>query len=109
MGDEERWLALRLLQNIRYFTLSSMQSWCQALHTRLRGEVEVSEASFISLGGPAKSGEVIARYYYSANGIDDSRFVRERDLPALLGRGRTFVLLDDFIGTGRQMTRLGPG
>jgi hypothetical protein len=104
--DEERSLALRVLLHIRYYDLNRMRRWCKALYSRL-GIILGSPASnaiFVTFGGPAKSGEVIARYYYSVNNVHPKRFVTDRDL-IRPRRDGVYVILDDFISSGRQMVR----
>jgi hypothetical protein len=63
-----------------------------------------NRAVFITFGGPAKSGAAIARYYYAASGVDAQRFRSDRELGSISSNG-AFVLLDDFIGSGSQITR----
>ena len=105
-ADDERRLALKLLKSVRYFDLQATRQWCGALHGRLGRELGEAfyRALFITFGGPAKSGAAVARYYYAATGVDAKRFRSEREVGSTSCKG-TYILLDDFIGSGSQITK----
>ena len=80
-GDEERKFALRLLFNMRYIDLKAMGRLCEALHRHLWDALrqEIYQAIFVNLGGNAKNGAQISRYYKNANNIPDDRFLSDKE------------------------------
>lgn len=109
---EERTLAIKLLFHIHYYDLTQTRILCEQLHQRLGRTVGRNidrrrQVVYVTFGGPAKSGETIARYYRSANHIPADKFISAERLlhdqqPA---SNKTYVILDDFIGSGTQMTK----
>ncbi len=104
--ERERSFALNLLIHIRHYDLNRMRRWCKSLHNRLNVLLGagIDRTQFMVAGGPTKSGEVIARYYSSANNLHPSRFAYRQDLGEPR-RNYNYVLLDDFIGSGHQIIR----
>jgi len=63
--------------------------------------------SFVSVGHPAKSGDLIGYFFRKNNHIPSDQFVRFEDIPWLACRTeQVLVFLDDFSGSGRQAERL---
>lgn len=116
---EERVLAIRLLFHIHYYDLTQTRILCEQLHQRLGRTVgrkidRRRQVVYVTFGGPAKSGETIARYYRSANHIPADKFISAEQLlrssPSSVrlqqpARNKTYVILDDFIGSGTQMSK----
>lgn len=108
---------LKLLECVQYFDQGRVRSSLKQVHQMVRteladlGTIGFKDVHFVGLGGPAESGESIARHYRFASQLGAGRFKLDRDLPKLQYEAdsrdatMTLVFLDDFIGSGLQATR----
>lgn len=108
-GDGERLLALRLLEQVRLFTLSDVRQALQALHGKLASQpgFDAARTRYTSFA-EGKSGGLVQYFYRTSNhlhhrlGVDWSDLVgplaSADDTPA----ADTLIIVDDTIGTGRE-------
>jgi hypothetical protein len=95
-----------MLKNFRYFNFNSLSAKLRALHERLIDRYG-KDLTFISVGHPSKSGDLIGYFYRKENHLTSDSFEQFEDIGMLSKHaGRTLVFLDDFSGSGRQAERL---
>ena len=111
-------LLLRVLENIEFYDLPRLQNLLQTLHKALRvqtttdGFRKLENLVFAPMGETAESGQEIIRRYRDINrlGNSNARLVQVIELPKILyeakkaGEKLAVVFLDDFIGTGKQVS-----
>lgn len=108
--DGDRALALRLLEQVRLFTLPDVRHALQGLHRRLAAEpgFNPSRTRYTSFA-EGKSGGLIQYFYRTSNYLHHRLGVDWSDLTAPLAEGvgkspppDTLIIVDDTIGTGRE-------
>lgn len=105
--DRERILALKLLNNIRYYNEENIIDFYVLAHKSLFREFEVDPNKnlflFVPAGGAGSSGAKCAPEYRQYNHISELQIKNSLELNALeKNRFKYIVFVDDFIGTGKQ-------
>jgi len=102
-------IALKLLQNIRFYDSATVHTSCRTLCSIITAECggRLDRALFMGLGPPGKSGASMATYFRRANGMRLARYDRmfrySSEITSLpRGYNGNLVFLDDFIGSGSQ-------
>lgn len=106
-SDDDRRLALRLLEQVRFFPLDEVRRGLRALHGRLAElGVDLSRVRYTSFA-EGKSGGLIQYFYRTSNylhhalGVDWTAIGNPPETPKG-GPPETLVIVDDTIGTGRE-------
>lgn len=109
-SDGDRALALRLLEQVRLFTLPDVRHALQGLHRRLAGEpgFDAARTRYTSFA-EGKSGGLVQYFYRTSNYLHHRLGVDWSDLAvpptakdATSAPPDTLVIVDDTIGTGRE-------
>lgn len=106
--DEDLPLAANILEATRYYAASNIRSMTRELCRMVLDEyadTPRSEIAFVSVGEPGSSSEIIHRVLRNVSDARQCAKVRMTDLVDFdEGELSIVVLLDDFSGTGDQMT-----
>jgi hypothetical protein len=101
-------LASRVLKKIRYYAASNIRSMTRELCQMIledHSETPASRVAFVAAGDPGSSSEIIHRVLRDVPATRKCRKMRMTDLVNLKeGDVSVLVLLDDFSGTGKQMS-----
>lgn len=111
-------LLIRVLENIEFYDLSRLQNLLRALHRAIRTQASndgfrnLENLVFAPMGETAESGQEIIKRYRDVNRINNTKakLAQIIELPKLLyeankaGEKLAVVFLDDFIGTGSQVS-----
>jgi hypothetical protein len=111
-------LLLRILEAMDFYDLPRLHNLLRTLHRTIRaqtisdGFTRLENLVFVPMGETAESGQEIIRRYRDVNRIESSnaRLAQVIELPKILyeankaGEKLAVVFLDDFIGTGLQVT-----
>jgi len=106
--DHERDVAVRLLSNARYYAQDAIDERLRILHGKFMRTIDqrVKRVWFFGMGEASKSGHMLLYRYRAVNGLSASHFKDLRVLPAFVAKNiRILAFVDDFIGTGQQVTR----
>jgi len=108
-------LVLRLAQAIRYYGVGRVRELTRTLHGLLLQQlsddgVKLRDVFFVGLGRSGESGQHVATFYRNANQLRarQQQFLALSELPSALNAKKdnaAVVFLDDFVGTGSQMTQ----
>lgn len=110
---QHRQLGLRLAKNICYYSTSKINGLMRQLHELIQQQVTQHDAGpsqvfYVPFGRSGESGEDILRRYRNVNRLHkrQSQFVSTIELPDLIHchPSPLIFFLDDFIGTGKQVT-----
>ncbi len=109
MSEQE--FALRLLEHFRYIDKNDLRSMCKELYVNLLEEIIIkwndknlkpNEIIFISIGGVAKSGEMLRYHFRLANTIPLNQFIDLFDPNINSPVNKYIVYIDDLSGSGKQ-------
>ena len=101
---DERPLIARLLDGFIYLNFNRTRSLAIELCDQLRLKLgdAFAKAWYLSMGGPAKSGGLVAYFYRTLNQISSDRFLSYMAVGEQVRAGDPVVMLDDLLASGHQ-------
>lgn len=109
-------LALRLLESVEFYDFSRIHHLLRKLHPEVvaqfkRDGFSWNNVYFVPLGEPGESSHEMVRRYRDVNRLSPDRLKLVPDLQSLIYEAAqkrvrlAFVFVEDFIGSGKQMTK----